>query len=395
MFPIGTDAPQRRVPYMNIALIVANVIVYFLSHKGSPLFGMGLAPGWGRYMLHPRHIHVRQFITYQFLHEGFWHIFGNMLFLWVFGNNLNDKIGNFPYLLVYIAGGIVAGIGQVLTSHHPTLGASGSISAVTGLFFVLLPVTNIRVWLWFYLVEISSMYFILAELILNFAQQYWFKDNVAHWAHITGMFFGFLVGVLLLATGLVQRDHYDLLAMLQRWRRRRRYEALVTQGYNPFQNGGGAATTSYAPKAPKRQLPAAPSAVSPAISALRGEISELLRNHDVPTAARKYLELRGLDANQVLPAQGQLDVSNQLMHDRQYDDAAGAYETYLKYYVDGPQSEQVQLMLGLLYAHYQPQPQRAMELLRKVIPRLHDPAQKDMAQSELRRLEGSGTNNAP
>lgn len=412
MFPIGTDAPQRRFPLMNVALIAANVIVYCISHNGGLISGLGLKPGWNRYMLAPEHLRLFQFITYQFLHEGFWHITGNMIFLWVFGNNLNDKLGNIPYLLIYLAGGVFAGCGQVLTSHDPTLGASGAISAITGLYFVLLPLTNIRVWLWFYFFEISSMYFILACLIMNFVQQYIFPgDRVAHWAHIVGTFAGFFIGVLLLGTGLIQRDHYDLLAMMNRWRRRKRYETMVAQGYDPFIGSGGGgrggatgrivaakdvpveASPVYIPSMQRDAIAVASQGGaetgSAVIGRLRDEIATLLRDHQTPEAASRYQSLRALDRNQTLQPQAQLDVANQLTHDGSYADAAGAYENYLRVYAGAPRSEQIELMLGLIYANYEYKPQRAMELLRKALTRLHDEGQKTMAQTELTRLEAA------
>src|ERR1035437_8519854 len=170
--PIGTDRPQRRFPWMNIALITANVVIFAISHHqphgaaaAVPNTGANLAPGWGPLMLWPAAPHLYQFITYQFLHENLSHIFFNMLFLYVFGNNLEEKLGHLEYLAFYLAGGVLAGCGQMLTSGAPTLGASGAISALAGLFLVLLPRTHIRMFIWIFVYvdvwEIPSFYFIL------------------------------------------------------------------------------------------------------------------------------------------------------------------------------------------------------------------------------------------
>src|SRR5947208_2391157 len=136
--PIRTDHPLRRTPYMNYALIVINVLAFMAQQT------MAAHPArYHKLLLDPRDLHLYQFFTYQFLHGGALHIIGNMLFLYIFGNNVNDKLGNSGYLAFYLAGGVFAGIAQVLTSEGPTLGASGSIAAVTGAYLVLLPYSRI------------------------------------------------------------------------------------------------------------------------------------------------------------------------------------------------------------------------------------------------------------
>src|SRR5579884_2749553 len=239
--PIGTDRPQRRLPWMNYALILANVVCYAITHwGGAGNEGMsGMNVKWDRLMLDPTNLELYQFITYQFLHENLGHIFFNMLFLYVFGNNLNEKLGHLGYLAFYLTGGVLAGCGQVLTSTAPTLGASGAISAVTGLFLVLLPRTNIRMFIWLFVYadvwEIPSIYFIVFSILKDFFEPLlWGSGNTAHAAHLAGNVAGILIGLLLLLTHLVQRDHYDLLAMFARWRRRRQYESMVAGGYEPF-----------------------------------------------------------------------------------------------------------------------------------------------------------------
>src|SRR4051812_19880479 len=97
--PIGTDRPQRRVPWMNILIIAANVVIFALSHQSGPQLpgqrtSSTLTAWWDKGVLSAYQPQLYQFISYQFLHFDFMHLFGNMLFLWVFGNNLNEKIGH-------------------------------------------------------------------------------------------------------------------------------------------------------------------------------------------------------------------------------------------------------------------------------------------------------------
>jgi len=233
LLPIGTDRPQERIPWMNFLLIAANIVIFVLSHHAptnpadafQSVRNAGLDSAWANLMLNPAALTLRQFITYQFLHKDFGHIFGNMLFLYVFGNSLNDKLGHAGYLAFYLAGGVLAGCGQVLSNAGPTLGASGAVSAVTGLFFVLLLRTNIRVFFFFVPFHIESMYLILFSFFRDLIEQALNMGQVAYMAHITGTIAGFLIGLLLLLTGLVARDPYDLLTQIDRWKRRRQYEA--------------------------------------------------------------------------------------------------------------------------------------------------------------------------
>jgi membrane associated rhomboid family serine protease len=416
MFPIGTDRPLRRTPWVNILLIVTNVMIFFLSHGSGARGGASsstLLPEWTGWMLfgapttYPAqgggsvtfNPHLYQFLTYQFLHADIWHLLGNMLFLYVFGNNLNEKIGNAAYLTFYLTGGVLAGCGQVLTTGAPTLGASGSISAVAGLFFVLLPRANIRVFLWIFfymdILEIPGMWFVLFSVAKDLVEGLLPHSPVAHWAHLTGNVSGVAIGFLLLYAGLVQRDHYDLLALIDRWRRRRQYEKLVSQGYNPYLTPtppGPDAGPIYQPGAPI--APGAgqvPPPVDAANTKLRDEIVEFVRTHQTAPAAAKYLELKQRDPTQVLPAREQLDIANQLMADGQYLPASVAYEDYLRAYPKAPQNEQVELILGVIYGRYLPEtPQRlgrAKDLMRAALPHLHEAAQRALAEAELNRLD--------
>jgi membrane associated rhomboid family serine protease len=408
--PIGTDRPQRRLPWANLALIAANVVIFAVGQtlaRNSPSVDarrMGIPSDWFKFMLDPAQPRLYQFITYQFLHEGLAHVGFNMLFLYVFGNNLNEKLGHLGYLMFYLAGGVLAGCGQVLTSDSPTLGASGAISAVSGLFLVLLPRIHIRMFIWFFIYvdvwEIPAMYFILFKVAQDVYEQMAAASGaggggVAYMAHISGTVAGMLIGLLLLAGRLVQRDHYDLLAMLNRFRRRREYRSIVARGYDPFNaaqsrpGAQGEAGKGGLSKAGQKQG-AAPTA-DPRIASLRDEISRLGRLHELADATRRYLELKTVDAAQVLPPQEQLDVANQLMSEGQHAAAASAYEDYLRVYPTGAQQESITLIVALIYSRYLGRADRARELLQALLPRLHSPREREMAEGELKALQQAGT----
>lgn len=404
--PIGTSRPQRRFPWANAGLIAANVLIFMVgqviarqSHTARAM-ATGIPEAWDIFYLNPRDMRLLwgffpyQFITYQFLHLGFMHVGFNMLFLYVFGNNLNEKLGHLAYTAFYLAGGVLAGCGQVLSSNDPTVGASGAISAVTGLYLVLLPQTNIKLFVWYFLYmavwEIPSVYFILFEIGENIVLQMIGQDNVAYMAHLAGAAAGIAIGFFLLLARLVQRDHYDLLAMLNRFRRRQVYRAAVAKGYDPFNAARGGTVAGKGRNPFQREMP--PPAVDPRISSLRGEIARLLRLHESADAAARYLELRALDPAATLSPQEQLDVANQLMSAQRYAEAAAAHEDYLRLYPTGAagQQDQVRLILGLNYGRYLGNSGRAKELFKELLPRLHNAREREMAEAELQRLEAAG-----
>jgi membrane associated rhomboid family serine protease len=400
IIPIGTDRPQRRFPWMNILLIAANVVIFLaglaLAPRASGPYAaqLSMPPAWMQYMLNgPGGLKLYQFITYQFLHQGWQHIGFNMLFLYVFGNNLNEKMGHIGYLAFYLAGGVLAGCGQVLAQPGtPTLGASGAISAVTGLFLVLLPNIHIRLFVWIFIyidkdLEVPSMYFILLKIGQDVYEQFSGGAGVAYMAHLAGTAAGIAIGLFLLGSKLVQRDHYDLLAMLNRYRRRKVYQSMVAGGYEPFNPNPARGSITVKPS--KREI--VPE-VDPRIASLRAEISRLLRLHEISDAAQRFLELRAIDPTQVLPPQEQVDVANQLMAEGRHKEAAAAYEDYLRVYPTGGagQQEQLTLMLGLIYARYDANLPRAKELLSGLLPRLHDAKQREFVEGELKWLASQG-----
>lgn len=389
IIPIRTDSPLRSTPWMNWALILANVVVFGVER---------MRPAWSvRYMLSPQDPHLMNFLTYAFLHANALHLGSNMLFLYIFGNNVNDKTGNVGYLGLYLAGAVFAGIGYVLTSSGsdagPVVGASGAVSAVTGAYLVLFPRSNITIFYWLLLffgwTELPSLYFIafffVQDVFLNFTQD----SGVAHMAHISGSLFGAAVCFGLLALHLLPRDQFDVLALLHRWNRRREYQNLVRQGYNPFGGGTQGADGRQATQAP-------PDAQTVEIQGLRGQIAEAVGRRDVAAGAQLYLRLRKLDGRQVMARPMQLDLANELAHEQRYAEAAEAYELLLERYGTFDQVEQVQLMLGLVYARYLGRYAAAAEHLRRALTRLHDERQVSMARAELAHVESlvaAGTGN--
>ena len=171
ILPIRTSIRPRRTPYANYALIAVNVFIFlvtFWPHR-DPFTGSVeiLRPWVQQFQLITNQPHLWQFLSYAFLQAGFLHLIGNMFFLYLFGNNINDKLGHIGYLCFYVAGAAFSGAGHTvlhLSSDIPTLGASGAVAAVTGAYLVLFPQTLITVLYWLFFigtVEVPALYFIL------------------------------------------------------------------------------------------------------------------------------------------------------------------------------------------------------------------------------------------
>jgi len=342
-------------------------------------------------MLVPNDWHLQQFLSYAFLHGGIWHVIGNMFFLYVFGNNVNDKLGHLGYLALYLAGAVFSGIGHTvfhLSSPIPTLGASGAVAAVTGAYLALFPQTLLTVlyWLFFFIgtVEIPALYFIGFKLIFWDNMYLRHIPNVAYDAHLSGYAFGILAILVMLATGLITSSSFDLLAMIKRWNRRRQYRDSVSSGYDPFSDQ----TMTKQIKVKEVKKTAAEKQQAEIITRLRNEIARRIAQRNLPAAAELYLELINLDSEQLLPRQYLLDIANQLASDNKPAQAAQAYEQLLTHYSNYEYVEQVELMLGILYSRYLQKPDLAAKHLQAAAKKLSDPGQLKMCQDELAKLQG-------
>lgn len=214
MIPIRDENPSGSVPVVTRALIAVNagVFVYEL------MLGPGIAEFFFRFGLVPARITLAiaegtepaaapalTFVTSMFLHGGWMHLLGNMWYLWIFGDNLEDRMGKLRYLVFYLAGGLVAaGVQYVLhsTSRVPTVGASGAVAAVLGGYALLYPgarvFTLLPIFPFFQIVPLPAVLVLGLWFVLQFfsgalALGVGASGGVAWWAHIGGFGFGLLV----------------------------------------------------------------------------------------------------------------------------------------------------------------------------------------------------------
>lgn len=401
ILPIRTNIWPRRTPYANYALIAANIIIFIITFGPHLHIVEGYAVKvpirhWAeKYMLYPSAGIWYQFITYAFLHGGFWHIIGNMFFLYLFGNNVSDKLGTVKYLIFYFAGAVLSALGHIaigklygsasIAGNVPLVGASGAVSAVIGAYLALFPQTLVTVFYWFFFIgtmEIPAIYFIAFKLIFidNIISRY--TLYVAYDAHLAGYAFGIAAALLLLVTGVVSVSGFDLLSMIKQWNRRRRYRDAVSGGFDPFAGPRPAKQI----KVKKVKKTAAQQEKEDKIANIRNEINTRVAQRNFVAAAELYLQLIELDGGQLLPRQNLLDIANQLASEAKYEDAAQAYEKFIRHYGNYEYIEQVELMLGLIYSRYLQQTEAAVHYLKEAEKKLTDPGQLKMCKDELKKL---------
>lgn len=363
------------------------------------------------YELNAREPHLANYFTYAFLHQpgppaALWlsiHLLGNMLALWVFGPTVNDRLGHAGYLAFYLAGAVFAGVGCVVlppAASPRVIGASGAVMGIVGAYLVLFPRSHV-IWGYFFgvasgVIEVPAMYLVSFFVALDVAMSLAGSSGVAHIAHVWGAALGIAVTLGLLWVRLLPRDPFDLLALAHRWNRRREYQRLVARGFDPFAAGAMQPDAPAAPSAssgasrPGRRRRRDEDGTDPRrvekIKELRAQVYEALAHHNLPHAAILFLELKAIDPNQVLSRQAQLDVANQLASQQFYEQAAEAYEQFLRHYPNYAPIENVQLMLGLIYARYLDRPARARQLLQHALQRLHGEPEQRLAREALQKL---------
>jgi membrane associated rhomboid family serine protease len=222
MFPLSDGLSTRRFPIVNVALIVANFAVwifYELPHLGSSIHHASFYPCTVDGSCHGPEPWGISWITAMFMHGSWDHILGNMLFLAIFGKNVEDAFGHLRYLVFYFAGGLAATAtqtamtllaGSAVDSHVPNLGASGAIAAVLGAFFVLYPTSQVTGLLGIFPVRLSAYFFLgfwflyqLFEANFGIFGARAHGGGVAFFAHVGGFVFGFAVAKVLTSSGRV------------------------------------------------------------------------------------------------------------------------------------------------------------------------------------------------
>jgi membrane associated rhomboid family serine protease len=223
MIPLRDSVRPRTTPFVNWILIALNLYVFVReimlpeAQLNMVFYGLGLVPASVSQMLlggsavSPV---LLTFITSMFLHGGWTHVLGNMLFLWVFGDNVEDRLGHFKFLLFYLAVGIIGGVAHIFLnpfSEVPVVGASGAIAGVLGAYFVTFPrarvLTLLPIIIFFTIVEVPAVIFLAFWFVLQLfngtASLGGAANPVAWWAHVGG----FLGGIILIKIMAPGKNH--------------------------------------------------------------------------------------------------------------------------------------------------------------------------------------------
>jgi membrane associated rhomboid family serine protease len=205
MMPIGDDNSARRiVPFVTYALIVLNVLFFFVELSGGDAFIEKWAFVPSRFLANPIADSLTLF-TAMFMHAGWLHLGGNMLYLWIFGDNVEDRFGHIPFLIFYLICGVLATFAQLAfnpDSSIPNLGASGAVAGVLGGYILLFPKQSVRVLQGQRVMQVPALLVIGLWFVLQFFSGLGSiadtadTGGVAYMAHIGGFIAGFALTFL-------------------------------------------------------------------------------------------------------------------------------------------------------------------------------------------------------
>ena len=219
MFPVSDVIPSRTTPFITISFIALNALAFLyeltLGDRELQLFVQtyGVVPAYWSWS---------SVVTSMFLHGGWLHFLGNMLYLWIFGDNVEDRLGHSRFVVFYLACGAAAALGQTWidpSSLAPMIGASGAIAGVMGAYFVLFPQSRVltAVFIVFYmdLIEIPAIFFLGIWFLMQFFSGVGSLGadaagaGVAFWAHIFGFAVGAVTGVCWRAVERNRRERWE------------------------------------------------------------------------------------------------------------------------------------------------------------------------------------------
>jgi len=384
LIPLRTDRPPKRRPVVTETLIIVNLLVYLAGLVGhySGWFSVEQMVALGHF--DPQRFNPLQLITYQFLHSyaDVLHVVFNMLFLWVFGSAVEDRMGRVSFLLFFLMGGMFAGVAHMIVSIAPVIGASGSVAAVTGAFLALFPRSKIQILFFFFIIgvyAIPALWFILFYLVIDLMRAagtlFGGSSGVAYAAHLGGYVFGFAVAVAMLGLNMIKHEEFDILYLYKQARRRAAFRAMNRQSAGavwdqPVKKHASAPAPVAADqdKADKRSE----ARREDPHAAKRNRIRKLISQHQLDRAAKAYSEALNDAPDLYFRADQQLDLANQLYAQGDAEHAAAAYELFLDRYTRSAEAPRVRLLLATVYARHLSRQDRARELLESVRDSLRD-----------------------
>jgi membrane associated rhomboid family serine protease len=369
---------------MTYALVTACIAVWVFGESMGRMSAAGteemrafgaLMPGSG--------FHWWQLVTYAFLHGGWKHLLGNMLVLYVFGPNIEDRLGRVGFLVFYLVGAAAAGGLHLFFTGRPAIGASGAVAACTGMYLVLFPKTQVRVFFLFTmgLFSVSAWWFIVASFVWEWTSVLFSgPDNVAHVAHLGGYIYGAGLAMLLLWWKVLPREPFDLFTMGRQAYRRRAFKeaglAIEQQRQAHWERakagagGGGGADQDV-------------------IAGVRAEVVRKMTAGEVEAAAREYKGLADryshVPGATTLSRKHQYGLANWFYQQRDMDAAAFAYARFLEAYPTDAEAGHIRLLLGMIHARSLNDPLKAKQLIGEAMKTLEG-GELELARREMEGL---------
>lgn len=349
--PLRTTRPPRRTPVITQGLVAINVLIaggfLFADRFGG---GMSVEASLAGSLQWGENFDLVDLIFYQFRHDpdSLFHVIFNMLFLWVFGSAVEDRMGRVGFLGFYLVGGIMAGFAHMASSPAPVVGASGSVAAVTGAFLALYPRAHIQTLVFFFIIgifHVPAMVFVGLFVALDLINAIRGGGQVAYIAHLGGYAYGFLVGVGLLWFRIIPRNDFDVSYLLKQARRRAEYRRGLERGPGGPARPDRAAETRRAAAVPEPRVLDADLTEE---AAHRDEISRLHAGGQLDDAGDAYVRLLQDRPSAALPHAMQLEIANHLNLAGRHGDAARVYDVLLERYPHRPGGHDVRLLLAAL-----------------------------------------------
>ena len=212
LIPYKLETTFTRIPYANAVLIVITSLIFFLPEQIFPMSD--------KQSLVLRNWDASGLLGNMFLHGGFFHLLGNMLFLWIFGNAICASVGNISYGFLYLCLGVVAAVVHLSFDARPAIGASGAINGIVGMALVFFPRNRIHVWYFFAIPFIwlfkvgrfatSTFWMVLYWLVFDIIGSMGSPDGIAHWMHLGGFAGGIIIAICALKFNLVELHNLSL-----------------------------------------------------------------------------------------------------------------------------------------------------------------------------------------
>jgi len=376
ILPIGDDNPNEKTPYVHYLIMALNVMVflYTLRHTG---FGSSRAfyLKWG---LVPARFSMVKVFTSMYFHGGLGHIFGNMLFLWIVGDNVEDRLGHVGYLAFYHLAGVAACLVHVATDPHatiPLVGASGAISGVMGAYAVFFPRARIKIWYWIFLFFTDIIY-----VSAKWAVGLWFVEQLLLWslgggmgvaygAHVGGIVFGVVVALALRKLFLKEPDSV----------RRILRTAAPAGGARPRPARGPA------PELPQWEQLSGPQ-LQPQLDDNAG-IMEALEAGHLQLAYRYFTRATTGFRRVPLRRQTAMRLADALLRDGRYGPAARVYEVIVETLPESDDTPEAAFRLGTILSRASGDYARARDYLTRAYETHPDVRRRRSAYDELKRID--------